>query len=156
MGWLAAFFRGRIGRLYFIFGSLAISVIADVAGALFLGLVVAYSAFASERPGFGLIVALIVAAVATLVVGILQLSLLVRRLHDVGLSGWWFLLLLLPAYPLAGTFVMPAANFFATLVLIVQVVFAMGLALLPGSMGKNSYGDPLPDGYGFWKAISAK
>lgn len=156
MGWFAAFFRGRIGRLYFAIGTLLITAIANIGGALFLGLLVAYSAFASERPGFGLIAALIMAFVTAIVVGILQLSLFVRRLHDIGISGWWILLLLLPAYPLVGTFIMPAANFFATFVLMMQCGFAIGLALLPGNTGANSHGDPLPDGYGFWKAISAQ
>lgn len=52
-----------------------------------------------------------------------SLSLLVRRLHDLGMSGWWTLLWPLP---------------------VVGQFFALFVALLPGSRGANGFGPANP------------
>lgn len=52
-----------------------------------------------------------------------SLAVLIRRLHDVGVSGWWILIGLVP---------------------VVGVIGAIGifvLTVLPGSRGPNRYGD---------------
>jgi len=65
----------------------------------------------------GLFIALIV--LYGLAVLLPSLAVLVRRIHDIGMSGWWILIGLIP---------------FGGLVLLV-------FALIPGNQGPNRYGD---------------
>jgi uncharacterized membrane protein YhaH (DUF805 family) len=52
-----------------------------------------------------------------------SLAVLVRRLHDVGISGWWILIIFVPI-----------AGIFGAIAIFVVTV-------LPGSRGPNRYGD---------------
>lgn len=95
-------FDGRIGRLQFFGYGVIWGVILFV---VFL--------IGGSKGGAGLyFVAMVVFTVATFSYGI-------RRLHDFGKNGWWYLLMFVPY-----------AN----------VVFAFVLLLAPGSQGANAYG----------------
>jgi len=73
-------------------------------------------------------------------------SLLVRRLHDINLSGWWFFALLFSGIlALIMAFVMPFV-FIPVVLLVFLSLLLLWFVLLfwPGSAGENSYGLPEP------------
>lgn len=103
---------GRIGRLRYLAWSLvlllAMGVLFAVAGALMT---------ASTTLGF-----VLMGLVGLLTLG-LSVMIGVQRLHDLGWSGWWYLLNLVP---------------------IVGYVFPFLMLGLPGSDGPNRFGSPPP------------
>ncbi len=72
---LEIFFRGRINRATFLVGVLGLGILIGIARVISL-------------------------YVLTLLLGVIFLflafSLWIRRLHDVGMSGWWAILILVP------------------------------------------------------------
>lgn len=91
-------FHGRLGRV-----ELALRGALLLAGSSFvtfflLGCVVIFSIFES---GVGAIALMGLWLLTYLVMGICGISLFVRRFHDIGRSGWWVLLLLVPVVQLA-------------------------------------------------------
>ncbi|QEY59831.1 DUF805 domain-containing protein [Pseudomonas sp. C27(2019)] len=104
--------EGRIGRMRYIAWSMVfmfamapamlISMLAFKASVLFGGLLMT------------------VAGVAAMIIGI-QIS--VKRLHDIGWSGWLLLISLIP---------------------VVGSIFQLLIFVLPGSQGNNRYGAPAP------------
>lgn len=64
---------------------------------------------------------LILALVLSVLAGIPEISIAVRRLHDTGRSGWFLLLYLIPG---------------------IGSIIVFILMLLPGERGANSYGPP--------------
>lgn len=104
---------GRIGRLRYI----AWSFVLMLAMLPVYGIAVGVTLGISEALGGVLIFAVVVAAmVFSVMIG-------VQRLHDIGWSGWLWLLLLVP---LVGT------------------VFAILMLVMPGTQGQNNYGPPPP------------
>ena len=103
---------GRIGRLRYLAWSLVLvfamlPVFAVVAGAFAL----------SEVLGF------LLGAVAVIALLVVSVQIGVQRLHDIGWSGWLYLLNLVP---------------------IVGSVFPLLMLLIPGNAGANRYGPPQP------------
>jgi len=91
------FFRGRIGRKDFFLGLLSLTLLfAVVSGiificfALFVGILPDTVAFVARWFNGILIVLCALVALS------FSLSLYVRRVHDIGKSSWWLLLLLVP------------------------------------------------------------
>lgn len=69
----------------------------------------------------------IVGGIISIVAGVSNIMLTIRRLHDMNKSGWWFLLFFIP---------------------IVNVIFYLYVYLKKGTTGPNDYGpDPLDGGY---------
>lgn len=103
---------GRIGRLRYI----AWGLVLGLAMLPLYGIAVGVMAGISDVLGGVLIFAVLVAAlVFSVMIG-------VQRLHDIGWSGWLYLLLFVP---LVGT------------------VFAILMLVMPGTPGRNNYG-PIP------------
>lgn len=105
--------EGRLGRMRYIAWSMVLSFAVGPAMLLCMLLMQL-----STKLG-GLLV--IVTAIAAMVVGI-QIS--VKRLHDIGWSGWLLLLGLIP---------------------VVGSIFQLLTFLLPGSTGSNRFGAPPPE-----------
>ncbi|NWD49763.1 DUF805 domain-containing protein [Pseudomonas gingeri] len=104
--------KGRIGRLRYLAWSMVATFIAIIAVAV-IAIVLSGSNFA------GISLALI--ALAVFIVVTVQIA--IQRLHDIGWSGWLWLLTLVP---------------------FVGSVFPFVLMFYPGNAGANQYGAPPP------------
>ena len=103
---------GRIGRLRYLAWSLVlILVMAPALGIAALGM------------GISDTVGIILIAGVTLAMVVVSVQIGVQRLHDIGWSGWLYLLNLVP---------------------IVGSVFPLLTLLIPGNAGANRYGPPQP------------
>lgn len=105
--------KGRIGRLRYLAWSVSLTLLATVA------LIIAGAGY-SLTPSLGVLL-IAVAIIGAIVVGI-QIS--VQRLHDIGWSGWLFLLALVPY---------------------LGSIFNLIILLIPGSKGPNRFGPPPPE-----------
>ena len=114
-------FDGRARRReYWLFtlGYLLISLPPSLVGGIILT-----TAMASESTILYVIGALLIIAMIVLYLGLVipALAVMVRRLHDINLSGWWYLLSLIP--------------YVGALMIVV--------AFIPGTIGANRFGpDP--------------
>lgn len=115
--------QGRIGRLRYLAWSLVI-----MAGLIGLFGVAGIVMAMSNTAGIALMALLTIAAV------VVNVQIGVQRLHDVGLSGWFLLLNLVP---LVGTFV------------------PLLMMALPGKCGANRYGPPQPPNSTAVKVLAA-
>ena len=77
------FFTGRIARLNYFLSSIAMGLVAWVLVLLF-------------SLAFGRIVGLVALVLVYVAILFLNFSLIIRRCHDLGWSGWWSLLVLVP------------------------------------------------------------
>ncbi len=126
-------YSGRLGRLQFFL----LGLIVTLAMMLLQWLVVPSDA---ELETAGTIRLLFTSIVFTLVSALTTWHLMVRRLHDLGLSGWWIVLFFfLPAIPLVGD--------------ILSLVFFAALLFVPGESDANRYGAPTPNGRGLVDAF---
>jgi uncharacterized membrane protein YhaH (DUF805 family) len=99
-------FEGRLGRLNFWFRSLAL-IVASVVLMFLLST-------ASDTSG------VLLGIVICLPIWIAQISLNVRRLHDLNYSGWYVLVGLVP---------------------LVNVIYIIALLFVKGTAGPNKFGD---------------
>lgn len=124
-------FSGRMGRLQY-----ATAGVAIVAACLFVG------ALALKLMGSPVVLG-VLALVSVVLVFVYSLRVMVLRLHDVNLSGWWAVLFLLPS------FAAKASPFLSLL----TTVASLALMAWPGSRGDNNHG-PRPNSSG-WKPLIA-
>ncbi|MBX9915564.1 MAG: DUF805 domain-containing protein [Pseudomonadaceae bacterium] len=110
---------GRIGRLRYLAWSLAMTVVAMIIGGI--GLFAAYGL--SGNTSLLAIVGGLAAAVVFIAMIVIGIQIGVKRLHDIGWSGWLLLINLIPA---------------------VGSVFAIIMLVVPGSTGANRFGAPPP------------
>ncbi|AZC33776.1 hypothetical protein C4K38_5860 [Pseudomonas chlororaphis subsp. piscium] len=116
---------GRIGRLRYLAWTLALILLATLVGGFLTAALV----------GNGLhVTGMIFLGVVALAFAYLNITISVQRLHDLGWSGWLWLLNLLP---------------------FVYAVFPLLLAVLPGNTGANRYGAPPPPNSGAVKGLAA-
>ena len=107
---------GRIGRVRYLGWSMALLLISLVAYGIAAGIMAASPIFG----GILMIPVVIGAVVVSVQIG-------VQRLHDIGWSGWLWLLNLIP---------------------VVGSVFALLMLIVPGNQGANRYGPPPPPNSG--------
>lgn len=120
-------FEGRMGRMEYFLTQLLLSLIFLLATVAFLAIL-----FFSAGPGWGVFVgAILIFGALGLLSLPFSLGITVRRLHDVGASGWFVLL----------TFV-PMVNF----------IMWVALLFIPGNVGANAYGMPAPK-RSTWRAL---
>lgn len=116
---------GRIGRLRYLAWTLALILLTTLVGGFLTAALV----------GNGLqVTGMIFLGVVALAFAYLNITISVQRLHDLGWSGWLWLLNLLP---------------------FVYAVFPLLLAVLPGNTGANRYGAPPPPNSGAVKGLAA-
>lgn len=106
-------FHGRANRASFLLHS--IGSIAMAVGLAFAGIM---SIAADART---VVVILPLTALLFVFYLVAEAALIVRRLHDIGVSGWLFFVSFIPG-----------ANF----------LFLMAMLLIPGTKGHNQYGEP--------------
>lgn len=125
-------FDGRIGRLRFLawFMVLTLAMILVISAGLSLGLTWFFTSNSTAAMIVGALSGLV------LVIGFMVVSIqfTVQRLHDLGWSGWLWLLHLVP---------------------FVGTVFPFVLMALPGKPGANRYGPPAPPNSTSVKVLSS-
>ncbi|MCY1334399.1 hypothetical protein D9M69_201530 [compost metagenome] len=104
--------QGRIGRVRYLGWSMALMLAFLPVGGVILGSVTVSEAVAG-----------LLALVACLALAVVSVCIGVQRLHDIGWSGWLWLLNFVP---------------------IVGSVFALLMLFMPGTAGPNRYGPPPP------------
>jgi len=111
-------FQGRLGRLRYV-GWMTAAMLLILPAGMVLSMLLSLGS--ADRTAFlyGMPVILVVPILYTLA----SIQMGARRLHDIGLSGWWLLLQLLP---------------------VVNMLLYAGLILYPGNKGANGYGAPPP------------
>jgi uncharacterized membrane protein YhaH (DUF805 family) len=130
-------FQGRSGRLAYLgFGAFCALIIS-------FALLLIYGAFV-----FLPALALLVAMPVFLALIVASLAVTVRRLHDIGITGWWVLGLCVLCFLQdisvmyifggdMGFFVIGAAS-------ILHYLAIAALLIWPGTKGPNKYGEPVP------------
>ena len=114
-------FRGRLGRSQFVLHLIGWHVVVGIGGSLGFALLVGPTLVFAERgwlPGTAM---LVLATLATAAYGVGVASFGVRRLHDLGRSGLWLLLALVP---------------------LANVALAAALLVVPGTTEENAHGPP--------------
>ncbi|MDF1822134.1 MAG: DUF805 domain-containing protein [Alcanivoracaceae bacterium] len=71
-------------------------------------------------------------------------SLVIRRLHDLGRSGWWWLLMFVPILSAPYKMMMPGATTTMYLLILFWPLFYLYLVAGAGTPGMNRYGTPNP------------
>lgn len=127
MNTISHLFEGRLGRTHFGY-----SVLAMIGIAIVLQIIVAV--FTSVSDALGMLVNL-VAIVALIPVMVVSLGVSARRYHDLGWSGWFVLLGLVP---------------------IVGFVMLLVQLFKPSVAGSNQYGTTLPKSVPFIDAVLNK
>ena len=142
MGQLLFGFSGRLPRLRYFLLSLIPAIVAFLTG-----IIVAMNA------GAGLAVfsepLLVGSIVVFVLVGIVGLSLTVRRLHDLNLTGWWILAIWIVPSAVEYATVQWLSNpqLGSTLSSVIALAIGLWLWLAPGTRGANRFG-PDPRGTG--------
>ncbi|MGE7959196.1 DUF805 domain-containing protein [Pseudomonas sp. NPDC089530] len=117
--------EGRIGRLRYLAWTLALLLLAVLVGGFLTAALI----------GNGLqVIGMIFLGCVAIGFAYLNITISVQRLHDLGWSGWLWLLNLLP---------------------FVYAVFPLLLAVLPGNTGANRYGAPPPPNSSGVKVLAA-
>lgn len=107
-------YSGRISRASYFLSLLAISIFMGFAQSLMQD---------SQKN-----ITIFISTVATFVLFYLIISIWVRRLHDVGMSGWWALVIFAP---------------------VINLIFYVVLIFKAGYPKKNKYGPQPPSGIHF-------
>jgi uncharacterized membrane protein YhaH (DUF805 family) len=124
-------FQGRIGRRHYLFFFLALTPIVVVGG------FVAIAAGAGPPDNILSWILLAVLGITSLLVVVAFASFTVRRLHDLGASGWW-----LSIAPLLATLATALKSPLVWQVADIVSIAALALLLLiPGTRGRNRYGE---------------
>lgn len=112
--------HGRIGRLRYLAWTLVLTVAMLVASGI---LATAGFAVATASPTAGIILGSLLGFALFVAIVWVSVQIGVQRLHDLGWSGWLYLLNLVP---------------------LVNSIFPLLLLVLPGNTGANQYGAPPP------------
>ncbi|HET9647676.1 MAG TPA: DUF805 domain-containing protein [Microlunatus sp.] len=121
-----ATFQGRASRGEYWWWALATSVVFIVLSVLAVVLMIATSPDGGSTPGVGGIVVYVVIVLVGLGVIVPSIAVAVRRLHDAGYSGWFYLLSLIPS---------------------VGGIILLVLCVMPTSPQAPKYGPPIPEGW---------
>ncbi|MHC8368864.1 DUF805 domain-containing protein [Pseudomonas sp. ZT5P21] len=120
-GTLKAFtFAGRIGRLRYLAWTMALMLVLMGACGVFISIGLSLIALTST---VGLVIGGLVGTALFIAFFVVSIQICVQRLHDLGWSGWLYLLTLVP---------------------FVGGLFPILLAVLPGNTAANQYGAPPP------------
>lgn len=112
--------NGRIGRLRYLAWTLVLTVAMLVAGGI---IATAGFAVATASPTAGMILGVLLGFALCIAIVVVSVQIGVQRLHDLGWSGWLYLLNLVP---------------------LVNSIFPLLLLVMPGNPGANQYGAPPP------------
>lgn len=129
--YLDGLFCGRIGRINYFLGLVFFAVILYVF-TFVLNYIFSFgnASFGNSAPYIILYISIFVVFYITLVIYVV--SLIIRRLHDMGMKGWWILVL----------FFVPIGN----------IIIALMLLAGPGQKEINQYGE-IPTGNNFFSSV---
>lgn len=133
-------FKGRLDKGNFIKIVIVGIVLQFLISGLFGGNMVAGMVSGYGMLGFGMIGILIV-SVLSLIVGVYELGATVRRLHDIGQTGWYALGLALVSF-------IPGIGW------IIGLGALIYLCITPGDLGNNAYGGVPNTNVTLWQAIT--
>lgn len=131
----------RLSRLRYACYQLTAMVVVALVAALLAVLSGAVGAQNSQPVTLLLIV---LAGAGVLAMMVYMTGLTVRRLHDLGRSGWLILLMLLPVLLLPLVMLLNGGATLLLLVSLVQPLFMLYLFTAAGTAGMNRYGTPNP------------
>ncbi|MFJ2484217.1 DUF805 domain-containing protein [Pseudomonas sp. NPDC087598] len=123
--------QGRIGRLRFLAWTMVVTLVSLPIISIFA--LIAVGLVSSDSTG-GLIIGGIIAFFLGLALIVISILFTVQRLHDIGWSGWLWLLNLVP---------------------LVGSIFPFVIMVVPGNTGANRYGPPPPPNSTAVKVLSA-
>lgn len=132
----------RLNRLRYACYQLTMMVIVGLAGVLLAVLSGAAGAQNISQP-IGLLMA-VLAAVGALATMVYMTGLTVRRLHDLGHSGWLILLMFVPLLGYPAIIFMGGGVTLLLLIGLIQPLFMLYLFAAAGTAGMNRYGTPNP------------
>ena len=132
--------RGRLDKGNFLKVILIGIVLQFLVSGLFVG-----GMMTGMVSGYGMlgggIVGFFVMAILSLVIGVYEIGATVRRLHDIGQTGWYALgLVLISFIPVIG--------------LLVEVAALIYLSITPGDVAENTYGGVPNPNVTLWQAVT--
>ena len=119
--------RGRIGRLKYFVTSMITHIVCGFLANIFAHL----ATFETIRISFFFMLGIMIVDIG------IQANLLVKRLHDFNVSGWWALYMY--SFMVTTTVI---GNGFEYVGHVVALVFYLVLLLMPGTKGTNSFETP--------------
>jgi len=111
---------GRFGRLSYIAWAMLVSVTLNLIQ-IVLGAVLGVGGADASQPGIAVAVVGVVTMVLAIATVVATVLFVIRRLHDIELSGWWAVLGLVP---------------------VVNLIFGLYVLLKAGAAGANRFGPP--------------
>jgi uncharacterized membrane protein YhaH (DUF805 family) len=111
---------GRFGRLSYIAWAMLVSLSLNLIQ-IVLGAVLGVSSVDAQQPGIAMAVVGVITIVLAIVTVVATVLFVIRRLHDIELSGWWVLLGLVP---------------------LVNLIFGLFVLIKPGDADANRFGPP--------------
>ncbi|WP_283189243.1 DUF805 domain-containing protein [Pseudomonas sp. PMCC200344] len=124
-------FEGRIGRLRYLAWTMSLTLVTLSAGSL---IAVFALALINTDSTIALILGGLLALIGFVVLGLVSIQFSVQRLHDIGWSGWLWLLTLVP---------------------FVGSIFPFVMVIVPGNNTANRYGAPPPPNSTAVKVLSS-
>lgn len=113
-------FEGRIGRLRYLAWTMALTLVTLGIGSVFG--IFGFALISSDSTA-GLVLVGLLAFILVVVLAIASVLFMIQRLHDIGWSGWLWLLTLVP---------------------FVGSIFPFAIMVVPGNATANRYGSPPP------------
>jgi uncharacterized membrane protein YhaH (DUF805 family) len=146
LSWREAFFswRGRVSRGACLFGVMAISFVWAIASMLLLAIVFpGPQGFTPSRTTDTVIFASLALSLVP------QASLLVRRAHDLGVSGYWLLIFVVPFAVFIMARLIDQSLYGSWIETLVSMFYLGGMLIIffaPGQRKANRFGAPPPPG----------
>lgn len=132
--------EGRIGRLRYLAWSLAAGLIAMLAGGI--GFAIFAALGLQSDLSLGTVVGALLICVASIAMLVFYIQIGVKRLHDMGWSGWLLLLSLLPYVGAAFVMIPGVGAILSGIFSLAGGVFSIVMLVVPGSNIANRYGAP--------------
>ena len=140
-------FRGRISRMQFFLGNLALFCLGVFLAMIIMGIAFSNVSVGANANAVALLGAIGVGMIFLLPIGLVStycsVCLIIKRLHDIGLSGWFVLPLLFGGFLLM-PLLLVSPDLFAMMALIFNFLQLGGylcLLFIPGQDQRNEYGE---------------
>ncbi|MHC8307633.1 DUF805 domain-containing protein [Pseudomonas sp. PB3P13] len=124
-------FEGRVGRLRYLAWTMVLTLVTLGIGSVFA--IFGFALISSESTA-GLILVGLLAFILVVVLAIASVLFMIQRLHDIGWSGWLWLLIVVP---------------------FVGSIFPFVIMVVPGNATANRYGPPAPPNTTAVKVLAA-
>ena len=140
-------FKGRLGRLRLFVYTLVLSFIVQIILSTFIGVMFA-SGGVQSLAVFGIITGIFY--LASMIIGAFWA---IQRLHDINLSGWWYLVAFVPLLLITGYSVMVqigagsaapedimSTGIASGIAGLIVLIFFLAILFIPGTAGRNRFG----------------